>query len=72
MADRQITLEHLRSRNGRVRRVFAFDARVTIDGGLGYMFFKNDTHSFKGRSGPGTLREFGGSNDDWFRKWYSA
>lgn len=43
----------------------AFDARVTFDGGLGYQILKNEVHSLKGRFGPGTSREFGGSNDEW-------
>ncbi|MGC4007257.1 MAG: DUF481 domain-containing protein [Pirellulales bacterium] len=43
----------------------AFDVRVTVDAGIGYLFWKNDIGSFKGRLGPGVSREFGGPDDDW-------
>jgi len=43
----------------------AFNVRITLDGGVGYQFWKNDLSSFKGRFGPGVSREIGGPNNDW-------
>lgn len=42
-----------------------FDLRLTLTGGLGYHFIKNDITLLTGRFGAGTSREFGGSNEDW-------
>lgn len=41
----------------------AFDTRVTDDGGLVYLFFKNKLGLLKGRAGAGATREFGGPDD---------
>lgn len=43
----------------------AFDARVTLDSGVGYEFVKTDATSLVGRFGAGFSREVGGPDDRW-------
>ena len=43
----------------------AFDTRVALDTGLGYMLFERESTTLKGRAGGGVSREFGGPADDY-------
>ncbi len=43
----------------------AFDFRLTLASGVGYRWIENETTTLKTRTGLGTSREFGGSNDEW-------
>jgi len=41
----------------------AFDLRLTLDGGVGYQFIKNDISTLTGRFGAGVSREIGGPDN---------
>jgi putative salt-induced outer membrane protein YdiY len=43
----------------------AFDLRLSLNAGVGYMFVKRDSLSWKGRFGAGVSRELGGPLDRW-------
>lgn len=43
----------------------AFDLRLVLNAGLGYLYYKSDTTKLKGRLGAGTSREFGGPSTEW-------
>jgi putative salt-induced outer membrane protein YdiY len=42
-----------------------YDFRVAMDAGVSYQFLDSDKSSLKGRFGPSTSREVGGTDDEW-------
>ena len=43
----------------------AFDARINLNGGLGYYFLRNDDATLATRFGAGASKEIGAPDDDW-------
>lgn len=43
----------------------AFDLRLVLNAGVGYLYYKSDSTKLKGRFGAGTSREFDGPSDEW-------
>ncbi len=46
----------------------AYDLRVSLNSGVGYMLFDTETFDLEGRIGAGTSREFGGPDNRWTRE----